>query len=151
MFGRSYAENNFKQERRFLMVTVFCFTVAYFLLAIQSCIGSLFLYKGGEMVEEILCEQGIKSLVYNITNVLIVDQIPFAAIFSLHWINFRKETHKQAMVEASSSQEQSTCSGENNFKSINRDNLRYTTSAMLQPILTTETAYDDTKSKHTRI
>lgn len=51
MFGGSYAENNFKQERRFLMVTVFCFTVAYFLLAIQSCIGLLFFYNGGEMVE----------------------------------------------------------------------------------------------------
>ena len=56
------------------------------------------------------------------------------------------------MVETSSSEDKNISFGESNFKGINTsDNMRYTTSAMLQPILTTETAYDDTKSKHTRI
>ena len=99
MFGQNYAEDNFRQERRFLMVTVFCFSVAYILLAIQSMIGTIFLYDNNQRVKEIICDQGIKSKVFNLVNVLFVDQIPFAAIFTLHWINFRKETTKQALVE----------------------------------------------------
>ena len=55
------------------------------------------------------------------------------------------------MVETSSSEDKNISFGENNFKGINTSDMRYTTSAMLQPILTTETAYDETKSKHTRI
>ena len=44
------------------------------------------------------------------------------------------------MVETSSSQVEDITFGENNFKGINTVDMRYTTSAMLQPILTTETA-----------
>ena len=94
MFGNNYAENNFKHERRFLLVTVFFFSMAYFLLALQSLIGTLFLYTDGKKFMKIVCSQGTENIVFTLINVLIVDQIPFAAIFTLHWINFRKETAK---------------------------------------------------------
>ena len=94
MFGNNYAENNFKQERRFLIVTVFFFSMAYFLLALQSLIGTLFIYIDGEKYMKIVCSQSTENLVFTLINVLVVDLIPFAAIFTLHWINFRKETAK---------------------------------------------------------
>ena len=58
------------------------------------------------------------------------------------------------MVETSSSEDKNISFGESNFKGINTsDNMRYTTSAMLQPILTTDTdtVYEDARSKHTGI
>ena len=57
------------------------------------------------------------------------------------------------MVETSSSEDKNISFGENNFKGINTSDMRYTTSAMLQPILTTDTdtVYEDARSKHTGI
>ena len=73
MFGNNYAENNFRQERRFLIVTVFFFSMAYFLLALQSLIGVLFLYTDGKIFMQIVCAQGTKNLVFTLINVLVVD------------------------------------------------------------------------------
>ena len=73
MFGNNYAENNFKHERRFLLVTVFFFSMAYFLLALQSLIGTLFLYTDGKKFVRIVCAQGTENLVYTLINVLVVD------------------------------------------------------------------------------
>ena len=73
MFGNNYAENNFKQERRFLIVTVFFFSMAYFLLALQSLIGTLFLYIDGKEYMKIVCSQSTENLVFTLINVLVVD------------------------------------------------------------------------------
>ena len=39
MFGDDYAEKNFKNERRFLMVTMFFFSISYLLISAKSIAG----------------------------------------------------------------------------------------------------------------
>ena len=43
MFGQEYAENNFKHERRFLMLTMVSFSMSYLCISLKSAAGYILL------------------------------------------------------------------------------------------------------------
>ena len=101
MFGEDYAENNFKNERRFLMVTMFFFSLSYLFISVKSIIGYIIFQdlNDGWQLDHI-CGQNFQVVLFNTISILFVDLLPFTAIFILHFINFRKEAKKQAIMDA---------------------------------------------------
>ena len=100
MFGQDYAENNFKNERRFLMVTMFFFSVGYLLISVRSLVGYILFSDINENWSlEHICGHNYEVVLFNILSIFFVYILPFTAIFSLHFVNFKKEAKKQAMIE----------------------------------------------------
>ena len=92
MFGESYAEANFKNERRFLMTTVVAFSVSYFFISAKSLIGYLFFLKNSQFDRtQYICSNNQHVDLFNIVCFLVIDFFPFMAIYCLHLANFKKE------------------------------------------------------------
>ena len=100
MFGESYAEANFKNERRFLMTTVVAFSVSYFFISAKSIIGYFFLSIHSQYNRaQYICRNNMHVDIFNVCCFLVIDFFPFIAIYCLHLANFKKEDQKNALLE----------------------------------------------------
>ncbi len=102
MFGDDYAEKNFKNERRFLMVTMIFFSLSYLFISAKSIVGYIIFYQINENWSlDHICGHNFHVVVFNCLSVIFVDILPLTAIFYLHYVNFSKEEAKKcAMMEA---------------------------------------------------
>ena len=101
MFGEDYAEKNFKNERRFLMVTMIFFSLSYLFISAKSIAGYIIFYQIDENWSlDHICGHNFQVVVFNSLSVFFVDILPLTAIFCLHFSNFLKEAKKCAMMEA---------------------------------------------------
>ena len=82
------------------MTTVVAFSVSYLLISVKSIVGYAMFQRHGSYNElEYICTHNQYVDIFNVVCFLVIDYLPFLAIYCLHLVNFKKEEQKNALLE----------------------------------------------------